>query len=117
MHLEQINLENLMTKQCRRSFRFYNLSLTESDQPKFSTQSKKRESTKMKLISAFCAVAMGKRMSLIAGVEQGLCNGTDMCGDGHASTCMRITQEAIDYFGKRVGKIGSERCSCIFQVH
>ena len=71
----------------------------------------------MKLISAFCAVAMGKRMSLIAGVEQGLCNGTDMCGDGHASTCMRITQEAIDYFGKRVGKIGSERCSCIFQVH
>ena len=117
MHLEQINLENLMTKQCRRSFRFYNLSLTESDQPKFSTQSEKESRPKMKLISAFCAVAMGKRMSLIAGVEQGLCNGTDMCGDGHASTCMRITQEAIDYFGKRVGKIGSERCSCIFQVH
>lgn len=70
----------------------------------------------MKLISAFCAVAMGTRMSLIAGVEQGLCNGKDMCGDGHASICMRVTQEAIDYFGSRVGKIGKERCSCIFQV-
>merc|ERR1739838_79610 len=76
---------------------------------------KKRDSNKMKLISAFCAVAMGTRMSLIAGVEQGLCNGKDMCGDGHASICMRVTQEAIDYFGSRVGKIGKERCSCIFQ--
>ena len=52
--------------------------------------------------------------SLIHGVEQGKCGGR-MCGYLAASLCMEIDQAAIDYFGKKVGKIGDQKCTCIFQ--
>ena len=72
----------------------------------------------MKLLLTLYAAAFANetRMSLINGVEQGLCNGEDMCGQGKSSICMRVDQAAIDYFGKSVGEVGDEKCSCIFQV-
>merc|ERR1739848_566871 len=80
----------------------------------------------MKLISVFVAfcVAKSKRYntlpdgpveSLIVGVEQGECGGK-MCGYARASSlCMEIDEAAIEYFGAKVGALGSHKCVCIFQ--
>merc|ERR1712187_938143 len=73
-----------------------------------------KQTREMKLIATLLAISTAERMSLISGQPQGECGGR-ICGFNAASTCMKIDQAAIDYFGKRIGKIGDEKCSCIFQ--
>merc|ERR1712241_658461 len=73
---------------------------------------------KMKIISQALIAAAAAANSLIQGVEQATCNG-ELCGTAHgryaaSQVCMRIDEEAVNYYGDKIGAVGSERCMCIY---
>merc|ERR1712147_617597 len=81
-------------------------------------QNNQSSKKKMKIISQALIAAAAAANSLIQNVEQAKCNG-EMCGTAHgryaaSQVCMRIDEEAVEYYGDKIGAVGDERCMCIY---